>query len=153
MMLADFQTYLPDDIFVKVDRASMAVSLETRAPYLDPDVVRFAWTLPLDLKQRGGQGKWLVRELLARHVPRELIDRPKMGFSVPIHSWLRGPLREWAEDLLDERRLAEDGLLDAKPVRAAWRAHLSGRSNEQARLWSVLMFQAWQRQRQRGEVA
>jgi asparagine synthase (glutamine-hydrolysing) len=142
-MEADLQDYLPDDILVKVDRASMAVSLECRAPYLDHRVAEFAWSLPLDVKMRGVTTKWVLRRLLERHVPRELFDRPKRGFSIPVDEWLRGPLRSWAEELLSPRRLREDGYLRAEPVRRAWEAHLAGRSNHQAALWTVLMFQSW----------
>lgn len=143
MMLRDAEIYLPDDILTKVDRASMAVGLELRVPFLDHRVVEFAWRLPVHMKIRNGRGKWLVRQLLASHVPLKLTERPKAGFAVPIHRWLRTELRDWAENLLSESRLRRDGLLDPAPIRAAWAAHLSGRRDEQHRLWAALMFQAW----------
>jgi asparagine synthase (glutamine-hydrolysing) len=142
MAFVDGVTTLPDDMLVKVDRASMAVSLETRLPLLDPAVVEFAWRLPMEAKIRAGRGKWVLREVLHRHVPAELVDRPKTGFDPPLGAWLRGPLRDWAEDLLDARRLTDDGFLDARTVRERWAEHLSGRRNHDYALWAVLMFQA-----------
>ena len=143
MMVQDMRSYLPDDILCKVDRAAMGISLETRTPFLDPDVIGLAARLPMTMKIREGQGKWVLRQLLYQHVPREIIDRPKAGFAIPIGLWLRGPLREWAEDLLAPQRLAEHQLFDNRVIWQIWDEHMSGRRDWTTRLWAILMFQAW----------
>jgi len=143
MLLMDALTYLPDDILVKVDRAAMAVSLETRVPFLDYRVVDFAFQLPLQYKIRNGKGKWIVRELLKKYIPEKYFDRPKTGFGIPIGDWLRGPLRDWAETLLDKKRLDQEGYFNSSAVQEIWRAHLSEKRNHHAQLWTVLMFEAW----------
>jgi asparagine synthase (glutamine-hydrolysing) len=143
MQFLDLVTYLPDDILTKVDRASMAVGLEARVPLLDHRLIEFAWRLPREVKMRRGESKWLLKQVLYRHVPPALVNRPKMGFGIPLGEWLRGPLRDWAESLLDERNLREADLLDAKRVRQYWTEHVQGKRNWQHLLWTVLMLQAW----------
>jgi asparagine synthase (glutamine-hydrolysing) len=143
MMHKDILTYLPDDILVKVDRAAMAVSLETRLPLLDQPLVEFVWSLHLGMKIRGVKRKRLVRKLLYRYVPSELIERPKMGFGIPLAEWLRGPLRDWCEALLDPGRLRNEGYFDHALVQRYWREHLSGSCNWAYYLWNVIAFQAW----------
>jgi len=143
MMLQDMIEYLPDDILTKVDRASMAVSLEARVPLLDHHVVELAWQLPLDWKIRGRTQKWVLRQVLARHLPEILFERPKMGFGVPIGQWLRGPLKDWAAELLAPHTIASDGIFDPTVVQGTWDAHQMGRGNHEHQLWAVLMFQSW----------
>ena len=143
MMVWDVLSYLPGDILTKVDRASMAVGLEVRAPLLDWRVYDFVWSLPESYKIRGGKGKYLLRKVLERYVPNDLFERPKQGFTMPVGEWLRGPLRDWAEELLDEKKLEGQGHLDAAMIRHAWDEHLAGRGQHELKLWTALMFQAW----------
>jgi asparagine synthase (glutamine-hydrolysing) len=142
-IVRDMIGYLPGDILVKLDRASMATSLEARCPILDHRVVEFSWRLPNTAKVRHGQGKWILRQVLGRYLPRHLIDRPKQGFDVPIGAWLKGPLRSWAADLLAEPRLRRQGMLDVRRVQNCWLDHLSGRRDHSRALWAVLMLQSW----------
>lgn len=143
MMHTDTRRYLPDDILVKVDRAAMAVSLETRVPLLDVEVARSAWRIPAAIHMRDGRGKWVLRQLLERHLPRQLFERPKSGFAMPVAKWLRGELRDWAEAQLDPARLRREGYLVAPEIARRWQQHVSGRADWSLHLWSVLMFQAW----------
>lgn len=145
MMFVDQSMYLPDDIFVKLDRASMAVSLESRVPLVDPEVVEFVWRLPFSAKYRNGQSKWILRNVLYRYVPKQFLERPKQGFAVPIELWLRQELRHWAEDLLSEEQLSQDGFFDVATIRRQWSEHLSGVRRWHSQLWPILMYQAWRR--------
>jgi asparagine synthase (glutamine-hydrolysing) len=152
MTYCDAVAYLPDDILTKVDRAAMAVSLETRVPFLDHRFAEIAARIPMSMKLRGG-GKWILRELLGQHLPRALFERPKSGFSMPMGAWLRGDLRDWAEDLLDASRMRQDGHLDPDRVRGRWRETLEGRRNASGAMWAILMFQAWLRSAKEGSAA
>ncbi len=143
MMALDLLTYLPDDILVKVDRAAMASSLETRVPLLDHKLIEYVWKIPHSLKLRNGDGKWILKQVLNKYVPENLTDRPKMGFAIPLHSWLRGPLRDWAENLLNEKRLMQEGYFNPELIREKWDQHICNKKNWQHDLWNVLMFQAW----------
>jgi asparagine synthase (glutamine-hydrolysing) len=143
MMAIDTLSYLPDDILTKVDRAGMATSLETRIPFLDHNLVEMAWRLPLNMKIRNGQSKWILRQILNKYVPSELINRPKMGFGVPIDIWLRGPLKEWGSELLDYTRIKNEGYFNPEIVTNKWNEHQSGKRNWQHQIWSLLMFQSW----------
>lgn len=143
MMYLDTLTYLPDDILTKVDRSAMGISLETRIPFLDPKIIEFAWALPLNMKIRNGKGKWILRKLLNKLVPAKLTDRPKKGFAIPLGDWLKGPLREWSEDLLDPHKIKEQGIFDSSEIINKWNDHLKGSNDWHGFLWSVLMFQSW----------
>ena len=145
MMFLDQMTYMTDDILCKVDRASMSVGMEARVPFLDNDLTEFAWSLPLELKIRVGVGKWALRQVLKRYVPEELFERPKMGFGIPVGDWMRGPLRDWAEDLLSEANLTANGYFDVKIIRGSWLEHIGGKRNRVHDLWPILMFLSWQR--------
>ena len=143
MMYQDIRSYLPDDILCKVDRASMGVSLETRAPFLDKDVISLSTRIPINMKIKNGQGKWVLRQVLNKYVPQNLFDRPKSGFAIPIGAWLRGPLRDWAESLLSNERFIEDGIFNIEAINNEWKEHLSGHKDNSKKLWVILMFQAW----------
>ena len=143
MMYRDTLNYLTDDILCKVDRAAMGVSLETRVPFLDYKIVELAWRIPPSLKIRGAEGKFILRNILYKYVPKSLIERPKAGFSIPLSDWLKGPLRDWANKLLNQSRIEEEGYLDPQFVETIWSQHLNGERDWTFRLWSILMFQAW----------
>ena len=143
MMVSDVLGYLPDDILTKVDRAAMSTSLETRIPFLDHSVAEFAASIPEKMKIRNNENKWILRQLLYKRIPRELVDRPKMGFGVPLADWMRGPLRDWCEALLDHQRICNEGYFNAELVSKTWNEHLSGKRNWQYKLWIILMFQSW----------
>ena len=142
-MLIDILTYLPDNILHKLDRASMAASLETRIPLLDHRIVEYALRIPLEIKIKDGQGKWPIRQVLYKYLPKEITERPKQGFSVPIEDWLRGPLKQWASELLDKNRLIKEGFFDAEMITQIWDEHLSGKRRFQNYLWNILVFQQW----------
>ena len=143
MMILDLISYLPNDILTKVDRTSMASSIETRVPLLDHKLIEYVWKMPHNLKFRNGQSKWILRQILKKYVPETLTERPKKGFGIPLHSWLRGPLRDWAENLLDEKKLLKEGYFDAKIVREKWDDFILNKKNWHQDLWNILMFQAW----------
>ena len=143
MMVLDLITYLPNDILVKVDRASMASSLESRMPFLDHKLIEYAWKIPHSLKYKNGEGKWILKQILKNYVPKDLTERPKKGFGIPLDTWLRGPLKDWAENLLNEKRLSQEGYFNPKLIRDKWKEHLSNKKNWQYDLWNILMFQAW----------
>ena len=143
MMFRDTVSYLPDDILCKVDRAAMANSLETRVPFLDHRVVEYAWNLPIEMKIKNNTGKWGLRKILSKYIPPEITDRPKTGFAVPIGEWLRGPLKEWAEDLINEEKLIRQGYINHKKVRNIWEMHQSRSYDYTSQIWSILMFQCW----------
>jgi asparagine synthase (glutamine-hydrolysing) len=148
MMYCDATSYLPDDILCKVDRAAMAVSLEGRAPFLDHRVAALAARIPIEMKIRGGAGKLVLKQVLGREAPKSLFERPKVGFGIPVGEWIRGPLRDWAEDLLNPASLSQDGWFDAPKIKRRWDEHLAGRRDSSTALWPILMFQAWQREQQ-----
>jgi asparagine synthase (glutamine-hydrolysing) len=148
MSSMDTLVYLPDDILVKVDRAGMSVSLESRVPFLDPDISEFSITLPNSFKYRDGKGKWILRQILKKYLPDKLFERPKMGFAVPVDRWLKEDLKDWAEDLLDSKRMREEGFFNVRKVEDAWKEHLNGVRNRHYELWTILMFQSWFRNEQ-----
>ena len=153
MMATDAMTYLPGDILVKVDRAAMSTSLETRAPFLDRRVVELAWRLPFSAKIKGRTGKRILRDILYRHVPRKLLERPKQGFAIPLDRWLRGELREWAESLLSSEQIAATGLFDRRRIEELWSDHQTKKDNVGSRLWAILMMQSWLLHRRSSEIA
>ena len=143
LMYLDSISFLPDDILCKVDRAAMANSLETRAPFLDPKIIEFSSKIPLNMKIRDGQGKWALRQVLYRYLPKKLFERPKAGLSIPIEDWLRGPLKEWAENLINTKRIQNEGFFNSEYIRIIWEQHISKKYNWSTKLWSILMFQSW----------